>query len=172
MYVWGPTKTDWTPVWSTRFQQLCEFKVQFGHCRVPVKYAANPKLGVWVSKQRRNYRFYQEGKSSPMTTECIRKLESVEFKWQQHNVAWDARLEQLREFTAHFGHCLVPDYYSANPQLVMWVSDQRRNYRLCQKGKPNPMTAERFFRIKPFLECWPSSRNAGAHYPASKEGGI
>ena len=86
-----------------------------------------------------------------MTTECIRKLESVEFKWQQHNVAWDARLEQLREFTAHSGHCLVPDYYSANPQLVMWVSDQRRNYRLCQEGKPNPMTAERIFRIKPFF---------------------
>jgi len=42
----------------------------------------------------------------------------------------------------------VPDYYSANLQLVMWVSNQRRNYWFCQEGKPNPMTAERFFNNK------------------------
>jgi hypothetical protein len=47
---WGTSKTD---SWSLRFEQLCEYKEQFGDCLVPTRrYAANPKLGLWVSKQR------------------------------------------------------------------------------------------------------------------------
>jgi hypothetical protein len=39
--------------WCDLFRQLCEFKVQNGHCRVPQQYSANPKLGKRVSKQCR-----------------------------------------------------------------------------------------------------------------------
>jgi hypothetical protein len=36
--------------WRDQFKQLCEFKVQFGHCLVPTgKYSANPKLWKWIS---------------------------------------------------------------------------------------------------------------------------
>jgi hypothetical protein len=62
-----------------RFQQLCKFKEQFGHCLVPVKYSANPKLRQWVAKQCKNFRLHQEGKPSPMTEKHIRELESVGF---------------------------------------------------------------------------------------------
>ena len=34
-------KTDW----SARFQQLCEYKVQFGNCLVPARYSADPSSG-------------------------------------------------------------------------------------------------------------------------------
>ena len=35
--------------WRDNFRQLCEYKVQFGHCIVPQPYySANPKLGKWV----------------------------------------------------------------------------------------------------------------------------
>ena len=44
-------------VWSARFQQLTEFKVQFGNCLVPKQCAVHPKLGTWVLKQRHNYKF-------------------------------------------------------------------------------------------------------------------
>jgi hypothetical protein len=74
---WGTSQTDW----SVRFQQMREFKVQFGHCLVPQQYAANPKLGVWVNTQRSKYRLYQEGKSSPVTAERIQELESIGFDW-------------------------------------------------------------------------------------------
>ena len=56
---------------------LLEFKVQFGHCIVPQQYTANPKLGTWVSTQRRNYKLQKEGKLSPMTDGRIRQLESL-----------------------------------------------------------------------------------------------
>jgi hypothetical protein len=67
--------------WRDQFQQLCEYKVQFDHCLVSNKYAANPMLGGWVSKQRTRYKLHQEGKPSPMTEEHIRALESIGFDW-------------------------------------------------------------------------------------------
>ena len=76
---WGTTKTDWASIWSVRFQQLCDFKEQFGHYLVPFNYTANPKLGRWVSTQRGYYKLYQEGKPTPLTEDRIRELESVEF---------------------------------------------------------------------------------------------
>ena len=84
---WGTTKTDLASIWSARFQQLREYKVQSGHCLVPYQYSANLKLGKWVSNERYQYRLYQEGKPSPMTEERIRELESIEFKWEPITVS-------------------------------------------------------------------------------------
>ena len=77
---WGTSKTGLASMWSVRFEQLREFKVQFGHCLVSRRY--NPKLGQWAAMQRHNYRMYQEEKPGRMTAERIRKLEGVEFKWE------------------------------------------------------------------------------------------
>ena len=69
-------------LWSEQFQQLCEYKVQFGHCVVPHNYSANNKLGKWVSTQRSKYKLRLEGKPSPMTEERILVLNGIGFKWE------------------------------------------------------------------------------------------
>ena len=77
-FEWGTSnKTGW----SARFQQLREYKAQFTNCLVPRQYAANPKLGTWLSTQRYKYKLYQEGKPSPMTAERSRALDSIGFDW-------------------------------------------------------------------------------------------
>ena len=144
---WETSKTDSASIWSEHFQQLREFEVKFGHCRVSRQYAANPKLGQWVSRQRSNYRLYKEGKPSPMTEERIRALESVGFDWETSKTdlasIWGERFQQLREFKVQFGHCRVPRQYAANPKLGPWVSRQRSYYRLYKEGKSSTMTVER-----------------------------
>jgi hypothetical protein len=152
---WGPSQSDW----SIRFQQLCEFKAQFGHCLVPYQYSANPKLGKWVSTQRRCYRLYQEEKPSPMTAERIRELESIGLDWGTSQTdSWSVRFQQLREFKAQFGHCLLSQQYAANPKLGKWVSTQRRCYRLYQEGKPSPMTTERILELESIGFDWWTSK--------------
>jgi hypothetical protein len=140
--------------WNERVDQFREFKVQFGHCLVPIKYAANLKLGKWVSNQRSNYKLYQEGKPSHITADRIRELESVGFEWDTTVGLWNERFEQMREFKVQFGHCLVPIKYSANPKLGHWVSKQRSNYKLYQEGKLNPMTAERIRQLESLEFEW------------------
>jgi hypothetical protein len=151
---WGTSnKTDW----SAQFQQLCEYKEHFGNCLVPQQYAANPKLGTWVKIQRRKYKFYQEGKPSPMTAERSRALDSIGFDWGTSNKTafdWSARFQQLREYKAQFGNCLVPQQYAANPKLGTWVSTQRRNYRLYQEGSPSPMTEKRIQELESIGFDW------------------
>jgi hypothetical protein len=74
---------------------LCEFKEEFGHCLVPNKYPANPKLGRWVMNQRSNYKFYQEGKPSPMSADRIRELENVGFKWDARKTALASKTSEI-----------------------------------------------------------------------------
>ena len=134
-------------MWSLRLEQLCEFKVQFGHSAVPQQYADNRKLGYWVAKQRKEYRLHLERKPSPMREGRIRELESSGFDWgvSKTDLAsiWSMRFQQLCEFKEQFGHCLVPVKYVAHPKLGRWVSRQRTGNRKKRDGKPSPMTAER-----------------------------
>ena len=149
---WGTTKTDLVSIWSVRFQQLREYKVQSGHCLVPYQYSANPKLGKWVSNQRSSYRSYQEGKPNSITEERIRELESIGFDWATTKTGlasiWSAQFQQLCEYKIQSGHCIVPQQYAANPNLGRWVSAQRAQYKLFQKGKPSPMTEERIHELE------------------------
>jgi hypothetical protein len=157
----GIGKTDFAPVWSLRFQQMCEFKAQFGHFNVPYEYTANLKLGRWVSSQRGTYRLHQNGMPSSMTAERIRELENVGFEWGRGKnktslkCSWNERFEQLREFKVQFGHCLVPHRYTTNRNLGIWVSNQRAQYRLQQEGKPSRMTAEHIRELENIgFEWW------------------
>ena len=149
--------------WRDQFQQLCEYKVQFDHCLVSNKYAANPMLGGWVSKQRTRYKLHQEGKPSPMTEEHIRALESIGFDWGKTKTDWIARFQQLREYKIQFGHCLVPNQYSANPKLGNWVSTQRSTYRLHQEGKPSNMPEERIRELESIGFDWGKTKTDCGH---------
>ena len=108
--------------WRDNFRQLCEYKVQFGHCRVPAKYSANPKLGEWVRYQRNLYRLYHEEKPTSMTAERFQQLDAIGFDWggRRGDLAsmWSERVGQLCKFKAQFGHCRVPARYSTNPRLA------------------------------------------------------
>jgi len=125
---------------------------------VPSKFAAHPKLGKWVSTQRSNYEFYQEGYPSPMTEERIRELESlgVELKIGLKSI-WSARFQELCEFKAQFGYCVVPIKYSVHPKLPRRVSTQRSNYTLYREGKPIHMTEERIRELKSVGVKWGTS---------------
>jgi hypothetical protein len=66
--------------WEVRLSELADYRRIHGHCIVPYRYSENIKLGVWVSKQRKNYKLHQQGKTSPMTTYRIQELERLGFE--------------------------------------------------------------------------------------------
>ena len=91
--------------WRDQFRQLCDFKVQFGHCLVPQKYADNPMLGRWVSTQRTAARLYPDGTPNRTPSERIRALDGIGYsstRWY-----W-FRMGDKLERKAQFGHCNVP----------------------------------------------------------------
>jgi hypothetical protein len=68
--------------WGERLGELKDFRKAFMHCNVPSNYSENPQLATWVKCQRRQYKLHVEGKSSNMTSDRVRELESLGFEWE------------------------------------------------------------------------------------------
>ena len=47
--------------------------------------------------------------------------------WDPLDVFWEERFQDLIAFNAREGHSNVPQRYSPNPQLGVWVARQRRD---------------------------------------------
>jgi hypothetical protein len=139
-------KNQQAKAWFDRFRELCNYKERFGDCNVPQKFEENPSLGIWVNKQRMEYKLLQDGEKSSMSPDRLAYLQSIGFAWAKRKgqATWDAKFEQLKQYKAINGDCLIPTKYSEDPALGRWVSTQREQYRMMQNGDPNSkMTQEK-----------------------------
>lgn len=114
-FVWEPRDVDW----DTMFDALVQFKQQYGHCHVPLKWPENPRLGRWSEYQRRSQR---HGKLSKYRQ---RRLKTLGFEWD----SWEAMFASLLQFKQQHGHCAVSQNDRKNLTLGLWVDKQRRDRR-------------------------------------------
>eukprot|EP00586_Coscinodiscus_wailesii_P019545 CAMPEP_0172506182 /NCGR_PEP_ID=MMETSP1066-20121228/192487_1 /TAXON_ID=671091 /ORGANISM="Coscinodiscus wailesii, Strain CCMP2513" /LENGTH=244 /DNA_ID=CAMNT_0013283087 /DNA_START=204 /DNA_END=938 /DNA_ORIENTATION=- len=137
--------------WRKYYDELKTYKKKHGHCKVPQRYAENPRLGVWVHMQRVNYKYRKEGdERSSMNEARIKELEEIGFVWQEENAkfkpddtTWMQRYEDLRKFKMKHGHCRVPRGFAENPSLGNWVSSQRMHFKKYKEGKKSTITENR-----------------------------
>ena len=146
--------------WRTMFKQLCDFRRTHNHSLVPHTYHPNPRLSQWVKRQRRQYKLYQEGKRSTMTQERIEELERVGFIWDSHQVAWEARYQELKEYKKKYGNCDVPSNFPQNHKLSVWVKRQRRQYKLFWNSEPSAMTIDRMGKLSDLDFSWELRRSS------------
>ena len=66
--------------WRRKFEELKKFRLDHGHCIVPMD---NSPLANWVSQQRRQYRKVEEGKleKNNISLERIKELNIIGFVW-------------------------------------------------------------------------------------------
>jgi hypothetical protein len=134
--------------WAEKFEELCEYRKNMGHCLVPHTFSENLPLARWVKRQRYQYKLMKEGKASTMTEERVAALETVGFVWDSQGAAWGERLGELDQFRRVYLHCNVPSNFSENPQLATWVKCQRRQYKLYMEGKQSNMTPDRIRHLE------------------------
>ncbi len=84
-------------LWQTRFEELQDYKEVQGDFDVPQRYGP---LGVWVNKQRNEYRHFEKGIKSQLTQQRISQLESIGFRWAKKygQELWEARFKELKEY--------------------------------------------------------------------------
>lgn len=79
-----------TTIWEERYEELLAFRDRFGHLNVPRIYPENLSLGIWVSKQRQEYKRFQSMLSlAPdfgkpyfaRQQQRIRQLNEIGFNW-------------------------------------------------------------------------------------------
>jgi len=172
----NPTGCRHIAKWNLRYGELIEYKRGHGHCLVSAKDEANKQLGMWVDRQRLQYRLLQKGIPSSMTEERIEKLGEVGFVLdashlvcaQVDDEAWNKRYGELTEYKRKHGHCF-PLQRGPNKQLGMWVGTQRRQHLLFKQGKKSSMTTERIDKLEEIGVKWSGTYNkshqTGANAP-------
>lgn len=85
--------------WQKNVDGLIAYKKEYGDVRVPRLYNKNPKLGEWVTDQRRQWKNKCDGRPNSMTEERKAKLDALGFVWQVRDRSdWNDRYEKLLEF--------------------------------------------------------------------------
>jgi hypothetical protein len=107
--------------WVSRFFELMEFKRAHGHCNVQARWPKNPGLGGWLSGQR--------ARKDSMPVQRRKLFDRIGLDWAPLESAWNQRYEELVNFKKARGHCSVPAHWSDNPQLALWVGNQRHRKR-------------------------------------------
>jgi superfamily II DNA or RNA helicase len=114
-FVWDSLEASW----EEKFAELEIFKSTHGHCNVSDRWSENLQLATWVSDQRKHR------KKGKLSENRIQRLSEIGFVWDTLDALWEKRFSELEVFRAAHGHCNVPQRWSENPQLAVWVSNQR-----------------------------------------------
>jgi hypothetical protein len=114
--------------WDDRFEHLVEYKKMNGDCNVSRHDSAeiNLQLFSWARRQRET-KF-----KNKLSAEREAKLNSIGFVWSincSHAADWKMHFRQLMEYKEAIGDCNVPQEFSPNPQLGLWVQKQRRKHK-------------------------------------------
>lgn len=109
--------------WDMMFTQLEEYKRRHGNCLVPNCY---PKLGSWVSTQRRHLKLLASGYSAKtsLTWERVGRLSSIGFVWNTkdpRHVPWETRYRELCAYKEKYGDCMVPIGFKVNVTKKEWA---------------------------------------------------
>jgi hypothetical protein len=119
-FVW---ETDPAPNWEEMFEELSQYKEQFGS--TVVHKIINLELGRWTAEMRK---LYEAGNLDP---EWTRNLNSLNFKWNVVDVNWNAMVDRLAAYKAKHNSVCVPDEWHLDPPLGHWVKTVRAKFVDC-----------------------------------------
>jgi hypothetical protein len=140
--------------WLVSYDEILQYKNEYGDCVVPRGFPLNPRLASWVAEQRKQYKLRQDGKNSSITPRRIELLGKIGFAWNAQEAAWERHITDLKAFKEEYGDCLVPLNHPKYPKLGLWVKEQRRHYTLMKQAKPSHMTEERARALDAVGFCW------------------
>ncbi len=141
-------------LWIDRYETLKEYWSSNNKSYSDLKTSEHSMLSSWIVRQRREYSNLLIGKKSTMTKERIQLLESIDFDWSPRETNWNARIQELIEYKAKYGDCLVPVQYEDNPRLGRWVSTQRKYYKLYLNGNTSRITKEKIKQLTSIGFVW------------------
>ncbi len=110
--------------WPDMIAQLTDFRMEYGHCRVPQRWLKNRRLAAWVDRMRRTRR------EARLAAEYVAQLDNLGFDWEPTTGKWEKMFAALEAFKREHGHTNVPLLYAANPALGNWVRNQRRDRKV------------------------------------------
>ena len=162
--------------WRQKHHLLYQFRVKFGHCRVPPGYGVGTEyegLFEWVMDQLYQHQRMLQGEITTMTPTRARVLSDIGFVFNQEShessqvasasnqspnrkvpSSWPNWISQLADYKRKHGNCDVPLKYPDNPSLGTFVNRQRTEYRKMLANKPSSMTEEKVDELNKLGFTW------------------
>ncbi len=131
--------------WSNYFNSAESFFNKNKHLLVPERYVDDDNiiLGKWLVNQRQSY------KNKTLSTNKIKKLESIGMVWDVRDLKWDIGFNIAKKYFLDNGNLYI------NTSLVIedfnlgsWVSEQRKLYNL------GTLSADRINRLNSIDMIW------------------
>lgn len=113
-------------LFASHLEKLKQYKEKHGDCLVP---AEDEELGSWVVRLRS---LAEKGK---LAEDRRMKLDELGFVWrvgltkEGAKIKWQEQYAKLEEYSKKHGDCLIPNAYDKDPELGIWVSNQRSNWK-------------------------------------------
>lgn len=107
--------------WERNFPKVREFALQNGHCNIP-SLGTTRNLAKWLRRIRKH----------PNSLDLKRRLdlEKLGFDWKmqkdKNEIAWNDLFQRLLSYKKKHGDCNVPLSYKKDPELGVWVANQRK----------------------------------------------
>lgn len=119
------------------FEALQLYKEKNGHCNVP---QSEGPLGWWVNRMRYKMKLESQGEETTLQHHHVERLNSIGFVWDMLEWTWNENYKALKQHKDQNGDANVP--FSAG-ELGKWVTEQRMQYKLKQRGEKTRMTDKR-----------------------------
>jgi hypothetical protein len=134
--------------WQERYDELVQYRDEFGDCLVPHNWTQNTPLAQWVKRQRYQFKLKKANRHTTLTDERMKSLDDIGFVWRTHDACWHEKFSQLEHFVQLHGHYKVPSKDSVYPGLAVWIKCQRHQFQLFSRGNAkSTITQERVKRL-------------------------
>ncbi|MFZ4596312.1 MAG: helicase associated domain-containing protein, partial [Verrucomicrobiaceae bacterium] len=139
-FVWNWQEHSADENWNRWFQELTQFKKQFGHCNTST-YSGDPALARWVVAQR------VLKKKGELTEAQIQRMNDIGFVWdfqaQKAQATWLKWYSELETYSREHGNPHVPrTHHNSKLASWVWIQRQRRKGTSKRGDKQDLMTPD------------------------------
>lgn len=142
--------------WDDRYDELCEHLALNGPNSFSIDRKENFGLSQWIYFQKREYAQMKNiNETSALAPERMELLDKIGFDWGLNSHAdWWEKYAQLCEYKEQYGDCNVPQRYSENLSLGLFVYNNRMMFKNLLAGEYSSLTEDRIDALEEIGFCW------------------
>ncbi|MBR4745078.1 MAG: Helicase associated domain protein [Oscillospiraceae bacterium] len=152
-----------TESWNVKYELAKQYYTEKENLLIPSSYETTEgiKLGMWISRQRRDYF------NNKLSKKKIELLEKIEMVWSVSDAQWFENYGIAKKYYIENGNLLIPLKYTTNSGIKIgsWIGSQRKQYKDRKLSKDRIELLEKIGMLwSVYDEQWYENYNSAIEY--------